>query len=300
MQQTATGTRSRWWHFLWIGPVVATIAVIVVLVAQWLRAQPDVQAFLLEFPGASELPAGAPVGIPVWLSWQHGLNSFLMLFVVSTGLQLRRGGRPSTFWRRGDGVRIGLPTWAHISLNVVWMLNGALYYVLLFATGQWVRVVPTNGDIVPNALSAALQYASLDWPTENPWVNYNALQVLSYTAVIFVAAPLAILTGLRAVPALAARLRPLDKRFPVTAVKTVHFWIMVFFLAFTAVHVFLVLATGAQRNLNAMYAARDDAGGWLGVALFAASLVVMAAAAFAVRPRIVAALASLTGTVIRR
>ncbi|MEU5849212.1 hypothetical protein [Saccharopolyspora shandongensis] len=46
-------------------------------------------------------------------------------------------------------------------------------------------------EVFPNALSAALQYASLDWPTENGWVHYNALQQLAYFTTVLVATPLA-------------------------------------------------------------------------------------------------------------
>ena len=64
--------------------------------------------------------------------------------------------------------------------------------MVLFVTGQWMRIVPTSWDVFPNAVSAALQYVSLDWPTENGWVNYNALQLLAYFTTVFIAAPLAI------------------------------------------------------------------------------------------------------------
>ena len=57
---------------------------------------------------------------------------------------------------------------------------GLIDCVLLFVTGQWMRVIPTSWEVFPNALSAALQYVSLDWPTENGWVNYNGLQQLAY------------------------------------------------------------------------------------------------------------------------
>ena len=57
--------------------------------------------------------------------------------------------------------------------------------------------MPTSWDVFPNAVSAALQYVSLDWPTENGWVNYNGLQQLAYFATVFIAAPLAIVTGVR-------------------------------------------------------------------------------------------------------
>ncbi|MFP3802940.1 oxidoreductase, partial [Paraburkholderia sp. SIMBA_027] len=72
------------------------------------------------------------------------------------------------------------------------MLNGLIFIVLLFATGQWLRIVPTNWDVFPNALSAGLQYASLNWPLENGWNNYNRLQLLTYFLTVFIAAPLAI------------------------------------------------------------------------------------------------------------
>jgi hypothetical protein len=37
------------------------------------------------------------------------------------------------------GIRhsIGLARWWHLGVDVLWLLNGAVFYVLLFATGQW-------------------------------------------------------------------------------------------------------------------------------------------------------------------
>jgi len=135
--------------------------------------------------------------------------------------------------------------------------------VLLCSTGQWMGIVPTDWAVIPNAVSAALQYASLDWPLDNGWVNYNSLQQLSYVAVVFVAAPLAIATGAR-MSALWPRDAPrLNRVYRFELAKAVHLPVMVFFVAFTVVHVALVLATGALRNLNHIFAARD-AGDWVG------------------------------------
>jgi thiosulfate reductase cytochrome b subunit len=289
--------------------VAALVALaVVVLAAIGLRALPAVQGFIERFPGASALPSFAPVGFPAWLAWQHGLNAFFMLFVIRTGLQLRIPGRPTTFWTRrntgvlataGDPVRITLATWFHIAIDVLWAANGVLFYVLIFVTAQWTRIVPTRWDVIPNAVSSALQYASLDWPGYDGWANYNALQLLSYFLVVFVAAPLALITGIRMSPGLATRLRPLDRVFPMRATRTIHFATMVFFVLFIIVHVTLVLATGAVRNLDHMYAARDD-GSWVGFAIFAASVVVMVIAWFALRPPVVARLAALTGDVRTR
>jgi thiosulfate reductase cytochrome b subunit len=178
-------------------------------------------------------------------------------------------------------------------------VNGAVFYVLLFATGQWVRVIPVHGDAVPNALSALLQYASLHWPADDGWTNYNALQLISYGAVIFVLAPAAILTGIRLTPGFTVRLRPLDRVFPIRVARRIHVVVMVLFLAFIAVHVFLVLATGALRNLNHMYAGRDDVS-WIGAIVFAATVAIMVAGWFLLRPAVLRALAGATGTIRRR
>ncbi len=284
------------------------LAVVVVLVARLIRGLPSVQGFLAAYPGAAPLPAGAPVGFPAWVAWQHGLNALFMLFVIRSGLRLHAGGRPSTFWtRRNTGrirtanapVRIGIDLWSHYVGDVLWVLNGALFVVLLFSTGQWLRIVPTSWAIVPAALSSALQYASLDWPTANGWIDYNALQALSYFAVTFVAGPVSVLTGLRAAPGFATRLRPLDRVLPLRATKRLHYWTTLFFVAFIAVHVGLVFATGAIRNLNHMYALRDDSNP-IGLVVLVVSLIATAALVLAARATVVKRVAALAGTVLER
>lgn len=288
-------------------PAFLVLAFFVVVGAMAFREVPQGQAFIAQFPGASALPASAPVGFPAWLSWQHFLNAFFMLFIIRTGWQLRSRKRPAAFWtRKNTGlirtknppVRIGLPLWLHLSIDALWVLNGVVFYVLIFATGQWMRLVPLSWGIIPNAVSAGIQYASLDWPTENGWVNYNALQTLTYFVTVFVAAPLALATGIRLSPGLAARLRPLDRIVPLRATRLVHVAVMVWFVGFIIVHVTLVLATGALRNLNHMYAGRDDQS-WWGFGIFAASIVVMVVAWALARPALLAAIAGKTGTIRR-
>ncbi|TFD33491.1 hypothetical protein E3T49_03290 [Cryobacterium cryoconiti] len=290
----------------WVVPLAIFALAAAVLAAQGIRALPAVQSFLVQFPGTSARPEWAPVGVPAWLAWQHGLNVFFILFIVRSGWQIRTAGRPTMFWtRRNTGLirtrnaptRMGINVWLHLALDALWVLNGLLFYGLLFATGQWVRIVPVSWDIVPNALSAILQYASLDWPTGDGWVNYNAVQTLSYFTIVFVAAPLALATGIRLSPLWTTR--RFSRLVPLRATRAVHVGVMVVFLVFIVVHVTLVFATGALRNLNHMYAASSD-GGWTGFWIFAGSLAVMLVAWFATGPRLLKAVASLGGTVTTR
>jgi thiosulfate reductase cytochrome b subunit len=285
--------------------VVALLAL--VLLAKWLRTLPGVQEFLHGYPGYATLPAGAPEGLPAWLGWQHFLNAFFIVLIIRSGWQVRTAVRPPAHWTRNNKgplrtrnppTTMSLDLWFHLCLDALWVLNGAIFIVLLLATGQWMRIVPTGWDVVPNALSAALQYASLDWPVENGWVNYNALQLLAYFATVFIAAPLAILSGLRISSAWPKQAGQLNRIFPIEAARAVHFPVMLYYVLFVVVHVFLVFATGALRNLNHMYAARDD-DGWLGFWLFAASLAVTAAAWVLARPLFLRPAASLMGKVTR-
>ncbi|MFM9919606.1 cytochrome b/b6 domain-containing protein [Lacisediminihabitans sp. H27-G8] len=308
LAETMSGFReSRWFKLVWIVPVVLVGLFLLVLAARGIRASDGGQSFLRSFPGASQLPTFAPVGFPAWLAWQHGLNAFFLLFIIRSGWLVRTTKRPDAYWTRnnsgliktpGQPVRISLNLWMHISIDTLWLLNGVLFYVLIFSTGQWTRIIPTRWDVFPNAISAGLQYASLSWPVENGWVNYNALQVLSYFLVVFIAAPLALVTGIRMSPGLAVRFKPIDRIFPLPVARAIHYPVMVFFVAFIVVHVTLVLATGAINNLNHMYAVNNGYS-WAGFWIFAASIVLMVAAWIGAKPIVLRSIAGNFGRVGR-
>ena len=122
--------------------------------------------------------------------------------------------------------------------------------------------------------------------------------MLSYFAIVFVVAPLAVLTGLRLSSVWPQRAERLNLVFPAKLARAVHYPVMLVFVAFVIVHVTLVFATGALRNLDAMFASRDGAS-WLGFAIFAVSLAVMIGGWFAVRPAVLKPIASRMGTVTR-
>ena len=297
--------RSRWTALAWAIPLAIVVVIGIIVLAQYIRLLPPVVAFMQTYRGESELPAFAPVGFPAFVEWQHGLNSFFVLFIIRTGWDIRRKQRPTAFWiRRNEGrittagapVRIGISTWLHLAIDGLWVLNGILFYVLIFCTGQWTRIIPTSWDVFPNAVSTAIQYASLYWPTAEGWSNYNALQLISYFVTVFVAAPLAIITGVRMMPGLALRLRRLDRVFPVAVARGIHVIVMIYFVAFTIVHVTLVLTTGAIQNLNHMYAGRNDTSP-LGLGIFALTVVLMVVLWIWAKPAIIARLAGFTGNV---
>jgi DMSO/TMAO reductase YedYZ molybdopterin-dependent catalytic subunit len=100
---------------------------------------------------------------------------------------------------------------------------------------------------------------------------------------VFVAAPLALLTGLGMSPALSTRFKAVSRRLSIQAARSLHFLVLCWFLLFIVLHVSLVFSTGLLRNLNHIHVARDGSG-WLGFIVFAALMALTAAAWVAATP----------------
>ena len=311
--------RDKWFNLLWLIPIGFVGLLAAVAVARYLVEFPAVQDFIRQHSG-THVPADSKPGIPVWANWTHFFNLFLMTFIIRSGIQILADhprlyfsrnatpnkdewfrisvpvpddpmwtakqdsvGLPDQFGLPGIRHAIGLARWWHLGADVLWLVNGAVFYVLLFTTGHWRHLVPTSWDVFPDSLSVALQYLSLDWPTDNGWVAYNGLQLLTYFITVFIAAPAAVLTGLGMGPAVSMRLTHISKRLNIQIARSLHFLVMVYFLFFILAHVTMVLATDAVRNLNHMFAARDDTG-LIGFWVFAAAMTVTAVGWVAATP----------------
>lgn len=103
---------------------------------------------------------------------------------------------------------------------------------------------------------------------------YNGLQLLAYFITVFVAAPVAIITGLGMSPALSTRFRRVSKVLSIQTARSLHFLVLIWFLVFIVIHVAMVFTTGLLRNVNHMYAPRND-DSWIGFTIFAVSMVVV-------------------------
>jgi len=302
---------SRWFNLLWLLPIGFVVLLVAVAVAKGLRNEAPVQRFLLRYPGTDlRADRGQYLGIPVWARWQHFLNVFFLIFILRSGLQIL-SDHPRLYWTRHctpgrdwfriqkpvpadplwtakqdsislpaqvglPGIRhsIGLARWWHLGTNVLWLLNGIVFYILLFSTEQWKRLVPTSWAVFPNAVSVAIQYLSLNWPVDSGWVAYNGAQQLTYFITVFIAAPLAFLTGLGMSPALSTRFKPISRVFSIQLARSIHFLVFAWFLLFIVIHVSLVATTGILVNLNHLDSGRND-DSWLGLWIFAAWLSVV-------------------------
>ena len=178
--------------------------------------------------------AGEPSGFPMWINISHWVNFFFLILIIRSGLSIlvdhprlywNDGCDPETnwikftpkvvpkdkLWTAKDDSRyispiVGLPGYRHtVGIARSWhfitvpffIINGVIFIFLLLYTDQWRRLVPTSLQIIPDSWKVFVHYATFNMPIEpNGFYHFNALQQLAYFAVIFVMAPLAMLTGM--------------------------------------------------------------------------------------------------------
>ena len=303
----------RWVSTLWTLPIGAAVLILFIAVAQSLRELPSVQGFIKEYSGIAQAAPSVDSGFPWWLRAQHFLNMFFMMFIIRAGIQIladhprlywKRDCTPGTDWFRFQrpvptgriwtakddsvtlpkwlgipGLRhsIGLARWWHFSVNLLWTLNGVAFYALIFSTGQWLRLVPVTWDVFPNALSTAIQYASLNFPVDHGWTRYNSLQQLSYFVTVFVAAPVSIATGMLQSPAISNRLGWTGRVLNRQVARSIHFISFSWFVLFILAHGAMVFVTSLRANTNHMFAGVESSS-WPGLLPFLLAMVVVAVA----------------------
>lgn len=296
-----------------------TVGFLTIGAARYLRTLPVVQQFIAMYPGTGSFAPPVLDGFPVWLRVCHWLNFFFLLFMIRSGIQIladhprlyfNPGCTPGSEWFRLlgpvpldreyhakedtvslpgwlglPGIRhsVGLARWWHFVFDTFWLTNGIVAYILLFTTGQWRRIVPVSLDIIPHTLSTALQYLSLDFPPPSGWLQYNGLQLLAYFTTVFIASPLALITGLMQSPAIAAQLHLATGFLNRQVARSLHFLVLVYFILFMVGHVVMVFATDALNNLNHMTLGTDDHS-WRGLCVFLLILGCTTAAWFAATP----------------
>lgn len=176
---------------------------------------------------------------PFWLRFAHFINIIFITLLIRSGIEILSAmpklywndhTKPGSEWLKFTRKKIpqdriwtsleeeasysswialpghknlGLGRHWHFFTIFFWILNGAAYYILLFGSDEWHRLVPTSWDILPQAIQDIFSYMSFQFPPDgNP---NNAIQQLTYFGVVFILGPFMIATGDAMSPAIAAR-----------------------------------------------------------------------------------------------
>lgn len=172
---------------------------------------------------------------------------------------------------RGVATRQAFPHWLtipstyslaaarqwHFFFMWVFVVNGLVYVLWSVLSRHLTRdLVPTRTDL-GSIWQSVKDHVRFKHPTGDAAKRYNVLQKLTYLFVIFVLLPLVIVTGFAMSPALnAAWAGWVDLLGGRQSARTLHFVAAFGAVAFTALHVFLVITTGLWNNLRSMITGR--------------------------------------------
>lgn len=270
--------------------VIVIGGIVTILVASWLYQLPAAQPFFAAYPGVPRNSAVQP-GYSLLVRITHLLVFFYLLFLVRSGINILMDhprlygtihctpGKEWIRWR-GDVPRdrvwtakddsVTVPRWLglpggrhtigiarhwHFLFDILFILTGAAFIILQFALGEWLRLVPTSWAVFPEMVTCLLQYASLHDPAKiygiNGYIRYDALQQLTYFSIVFIIAPLQILTGIAMSPAFDNQHKWYQRLFGNRQIaRSLHFLLMCIFIAFFAIHMVMIAYDGLIVNLN--------------------------------------------------
>jgi len=148
--------------------------------------------------------------------------------------------------------------WARsLHFLAAWFLTatGVVYVSLGLLTGHLRRhLVPLSGEFTPrSAWQDVVSHLRLRIPPATGGPQYGLLQKCTYLGVVFVVAPVAIVTGLAMSPAVTAAYPLLSGLFGgFQSARTVHFFAFVVLVGFAVAHVAMIVASGFRRHMRAM------------------------------------------------
>ncbi len=232
-----------------------------------------------------------PAFFPLWIVVTHFLNIFFLLLLARSGLEVL-SAFPKLYWSdatppgrqwlrlskktfSADSRRpwttldeeeswspavalpgrknLGIGRHWHFMTVQFWILTGAVYIALVFATGYWRYLLPTNWAIFPDAVKAVGSYLSFRFPPLIGGQPFNAVQKLSYFFVIFILAPLQIATGAAMSPSVIGRFPWYARLFGgKQGARSLHFLGLCAFAVFTFVHTVMVIIHGVPREFAAI------------------------------------------------
>lgn len=205
---------------------------------------------------------------PLAVRWLHWINFPLLTMMIWSGLLIYWANQVYSIRIAGTELFHFFPQWFFDTLGIpyrlaeglqlhfffMWLfaINGAIYIAYTIVSGEWRALIPLPGSL-KRAPLVALHDAHII-KSKPPQGKYNDAQRIAYTGVILMGAA-STLTGL-------AIYKPLQLAWLTSLLggyewaRFEHFWLMVLFVLFFAVHVVQVAFAGWS-NFRSMVTGYD-------------------------------------------
>ena len=187
--------------------------------------------------------------LPISRNHRHGGWDKQMAFFENAAAPISASRTFDIFNQNGWGRSLHfLAAWCLV-------VPGAIYLLAGISGGHFrSHIVPRRNELVPTLFwQDVVDHMRLRIPPATGGPRYGLLQKCAYSLVVFVAAPLIVLTGLTMSPAVTAALPFLLQVFGgYQSARTIHFFAFVALLLFVAVHLLMVVKSGFKRQIRAM------------------------------------------------
>ncbi len=215
----------------------------------------------------------------------HWINVVAMMVMLMSGLQILNA-HPALYWGESgfsrsqgwfhvttQGSATAFPGWItlpsyrdlatgrrwHLFFAWVLVVNGLAYlFGGLLTRHFWKDLIPSWAELHPRRLASELwHHLTLQFPRGEAARHYNSLQKIAYATLVFVVAPLAVLTGLTMSPGIdAAAPFLLDLFGGRQSARSLHFIAANLLVLFVIVHLGALLAVGVWNELRSMVTGR--------------------------------------------
>ncbi len=192
----------------------------------------------------------ALIELPISRNYQHrGWDKPTPFFQDAASGPISASRTYEIFNQNGWGRSLHfLAAWCLVLPGVVYLLKG-------IAGGHFrSHLWPAARELEPRVVwRDVVDHLRLRVPPASGGPQYGVLQKCAYSLVIFLAAPLMVLTGLTMAPAVTAGFPMLLRLFGgYQSARTIHFFAFVALLLFVVVHIVMVIRSGFRRQIRAM------------------------------------------------
>jgi thiosulfate reductase cytochrome b subunit len=234
--------------------------------ARWVRVShwiATASLFTLAFTGFVILMAHPRL---YWGDVGNDLTPALIELPISRNYQHGGWNKPEPFFENAAGPISASRTYDIFNQNgwgrslhflAAWclVLPGIVYFWTGIVRGHFrSHVWPAAGELAPGLVwRDVVDHLRLKIPPARGGPYYGVLQKCAYSLVVFVAAPLMVITGLTMAPAVTAGVPFLLRLFGgYQSARTIHFFTFVALLLFVIAHLVMVIKSGFRRQIRAM------------------------------------------------
>ena len=187
--------------------------------------------------------------LPISRNYQHGGWEEIVPFSQEENSPVSASRTFEIFNQNGWGRSLHfLAAWFLVIPGAVYLLVG------LFTAHFWRNFIPNAGELNSRLISQDLKNHvrfRIREATGGP--QYGILQKCAYCGVVFIALPLAVMTGLAMSPAITAAYPFLSDMFGgFQSARTIHFFASIILVLFLVVHVAMIVKSGFKRQILGM------------------------------------------------